>query len=111
MSTKVKEQVSEVTKDAPHEMEPPMYSDVFLKAMEDYAYETLHEYLKKVSPDAQDLFDNLMVLTNVQKICQQNTPILYVWNEEASYCIGRISQLIPKLGGHFITPSGELLEA
>jgi len=92
--------------------EAPMYSQVFLSAMTDYAYNTLHDYLvaQEIDLQAVELLASLMQLQSIQGIYQKETTVLYIWNDEASYAIGRISQAVPKLGGQFISPSGVVLK-
>lgn len=107
-------QVSQVKKheatkpEANSELEAHAYSNEFLALMYEQAYNTLHNYLvaQGVDGDAVEMLDNLLQLASIQRMYDKQKLVLYIWNNEASYCIGRISHAVPKLGGHFPSESG-----
>jgi len=113
MSTKLKDIQITAPPVEPPAKEPARFSPTFLSAMSDYAYNTLHDYLvaQGIDPEAIELLSSLVVIQQIQMIYLQEKEAIFIWNEEASYCIGRISFAVPKLGGHFMTPSGALIEA
>ena len=88
------------------------FSDVFLSAMKDSAYDTLYSYLKaqKVAPEALEMLVDLMQLTSISELYKEDELVHYHWNDEACYAIGHISHNVPKLGGQFIAPSGIVLK-
>jgi len=104
-----KQAVTPVTTDG--ERQSHAFSMVFISAMTDYAYNTLHDHLKAQGDlNAVELLDALMQLMGIREIYKEEPMVLYVWNDEASYAIGRISHMVPRLGGHFEAPSGIVLK-
>lgn len=98
------------SEDLGKDKEAQAYSQEFLSAMIDYAFNSLDDYLKKQGElQALELLNALMQLHSIQEIYKQSDLVLYVWNNEASYAIGSISKIVPKFGGHFIAPSGIVL--
>lgn len=95
------------------EREVPAYSTVFLSAMAEMAYDTLHDYLvaEGIKPEAVELLDNIILLLSIQRIFIQEGRVLYIFNQEAGELIAAMSKSIPALGGHFYTRQGELLKA
>jgi hypothetical protein len=94
------------------ELEAHAYSNEFLASMYEQAYNTLHNYLvaQGVESDAVEMLDNLLQLASIQRLYDKQKLVLYIWNNEASYCIGRISHAVPKLGGHFPSESGVYID-
>jgi hypothetical protein len=116
--TQAQEKKQEQKEEPPREInleeykQAPAFSDQFLSMMVDYAYNTLHDYLKMqdIKPEALQMLANMMTLQTVQQMYRKEPMVLYVWNDEACFAIGSISQAVPKLGGQFISPSGYLTE-
>ncbi len=94
------------------ELEAHAYSNELLFFMYEQAYNTLHNYLvaQGVEADAVEMLDNLLQLASIQRVYDKDKLVLYIWNNEASYCIGRISQAMPKLGGHFPCEAGVYMD-
>lgn len=94
-------------------LEEPMYSQEFLAAMEEYAFDTLVKHLqaKGIGKEAVDLLENLYILGGLRVTFVKDKQVRYIWNDHASDVIAGISRAVPALGGHFVTPTGELLEA
>lgn len=107
--TKVKKEQVQAVEDG---MQEKAFSQEFLSAMIDYAYNTLDDYLKTqdIDPKARELLGALVQLHSTREIYKETPMVKWIWNEEAGHCVGVISQLVPKLGGHFIAPSGIVLK-
>jgi len=94
-------------------LEKPIYSQEFMAAMEEYAFHTLVNHLeaKGVGKEAVDLLENMYLLGGLRITFLKEAEVRYIWNEHAGDVIAGISRAVPALGGHFITPTGVLLEA
>lgn len=94
------------------ELEAHAYSNEFLFSMFEQAYNTLHNHMvaQGMDADAVEMLDNIIQLGSIQRIYDKEKLVLYIWNNEASYCIGRISHAVPKLGGHFPSESGVYID-
>lgn len=105
-----KQEEAKPAKDA--ELESHAYSNEFLFMMFDQAYNTLHNYMvaQGMDADAVEMLANIVQLGSIQRIYDKEKLVLYIWNNEASYCIGRISHAVPKLGGHFPSESGVYID-
>lgn len=94
-----------------NEKEPPAFSDEFMNVMSDYAYETLRTHLERNegSQEAVELLDNLMILQGIQHtIAKDGETIHRIWNDEACYCIAKLSHNVVRLGGSFVSPTGNI---
>ena len=93
-------------------LEAKAYGSEFLAFMLEQAYNTLHQYMvaQGMDGDAVEMLANIVQLGSIQRIYDKEPLVLYIWNNEASYCIGRISHALPKLGGHFPSESGVFID-
>ena len=94
------------------EREAHTYSNEFLFSMFEKAYNTLHDYMvaQGMEPDAVEMLDNIVQLASIQRLYDKEPLVHYIWNNEASYCIGRISHAVPKLGGQFPSEAGVYID-
>ena len=84
-----------------------MFSEDFLRMMQDYVYETLRSHLEKTKQDnAVNLLDDLIVLS--MRSYQGGQP---TWLQSQFMCevISSSSKTVLALGGHFYT-SGNALQ-
>ena len=78
------------------EQEQPMFSEEFLRMVQDHAYETLRKHLEKTKQDgAVKLLDDLIILSLPRP---QNG---WVQNQILSEAIGQASHHVLELGGRF----------
>jgi hypothetical protein len=76
----------------------PMFSEEFLRVIQDLAYETLRAHLEKTKQkDAIELLDDLIVLS-IRPYQKRN---LSIYNRCMSETIGLVSHHVLILGGNF----------
>lgn len=108
--TKTKKQAEPV--EIASNKQAPAFSQAFLSAMIDYAYNTLDDHLKtkRLEPEVRELLAAMVQLISVRELYKEQAQVDYVWNDEACYAIATVSKAVPKLGGHFTAPSGVVLK-
>lgn len=112
---KAQEEKKQVAEEPPilPAMEGHAYSDEFLNMMHDYAYEALRQHLLAscANPDASMLLEELIILHNIKMVYCREKLVAYYWNQSAGESIGQISQLVIKLGGHFVSAPLDMIKA
>ncbi len=105
----MKKQVKAEEPPALPKKEEKLFSGQFLGMMASYAYETLHQALKtgKVSEDAIQLLEDLYLLHGIREIFAREKEVLFIWNSEACALVADISLRVPKLGGSFVSATGD----
>jgi len=80
------------------EQEQPMFSEEFLRMIQDHAYETLRKYLEKSKQEgAVKLLDDLIILS----MRAYGSAAPWVKNQMLSEAVGQASYHVLALGGSF----------
>lgn len=83
--------------------EKPMFTEEFLRMMQDYAYETLRRYLENSKQDiAVQLLDDLVMLAARGQCADQEN---WIQDQFMSEAVGAVSHHVLALGGRFYSSS------
>lgn len=98
MSQAIKQEEKQAVETQPESL---MFSEEFLRMMQDHAYETLRKHLLKIDQlDAVELLDDLVCLT-----LRPHGLVTWMDNQILSEAVGHTSQHVLKLGGRFYSSS------